>query len=97
MTSKKSEKKDEVLETLDASDVPIETLQETKAREKAEKAEQRAEEQYELEKRAKAKLQFEKGSEITDFLKEQGLGQNARHKVFVLFEELRKLKCKEGK
>jgi len=37
--------------------------------------------------------QIKKIEEIATFLEQQGLGQNARRRVFVLFEELRKLKC----
>ena len=60
----------------------IETPQETKARELA------------LKRQAKKSQQIaSKNGEITDFLTEQGLGQNARHKVFILFEEVRKIKC----
>jgi len=40
---------------------------------------------------------IKKIEEIEILLEKQGLGQNARRKVFVLFEDLRKLKCDKHK
>lgn len=75
MASKKSKKKDEVIEK-EKFILPMDVNDEV----------------------AKPNLKLlDKIEEIEKILTEQGLGQNARQKVFVLFDELRKLKCDKHK
>jgi len=96
-SKKKLEEEEENMPVYPTNKAQEATLKAEEAKQ-IEKAKQYAVEQAEIEARTKANLKVaRKIADINSFLESEGLGQNARKRVHVLFDELRRLKCNRHK